>query len=87
VQLWLSRILLALVLFTALAFGALNGTQVELDVLLARWNLPLGVALLVFLVIGFLLGACALYLFKVFPLKREIASLKKAQLSSAQSKS
>jgi uncharacterized integral membrane protein len=58
----LSRILLILVLITAALFGAFNGRMVELDFVFAKLNLPLGVALLIFLVIGALVGAAVSYL-------------------------
>jgi uncharacterized integral membrane protein len=74
---WLSRGLLIVVSLLAIAFGALNGGFVELDLLMAQWRLPLGVALLAFLVLGVLIGASALYLLNVFPLKRELANLKR----------
>jgi len=74
---WLSRGLLIVVSLLAIAFGALNGSFVELDLLMAQWRLPLGVALLGFLVLGVLIGASALYLLSVFPLKRELANLKR----------
>jgi uncharacterized integral membrane protein len=74
---WVSRILLALLLLTALAFGALNGRFVELDLLLTQLNMPLGVALLSFMVMGVLIGAGALYLFWLFPLKRKLNALQR----------
>jgi uncharacterized integral membrane protein len=77
----LSRILLLMVLLTAILFGAFNGAMVELDFVLAKWNLPLGVALLGFLVIGALLGAAGCYWALVPKLK---ARLKAAVASSRQ---
>jgi len=74
---WFSRGFLALISLLAIAFGALNGSFVELDVLMAQWRLPLGVALLAFLVLGVLIGASAIYLLSVFPLKRELANFKR----------
>jgi uncharacterized integral membrane protein len=71
----LSRILLVIILLTAALFGAFNGRMVELDFVLSKWNLPLGVALLIFLVVGALVGAAGAYLAFVPKLR---AALKRA---------
>ncbi len=68
----LSRIILILTLITAAVFGAFNGGMVELDFVFAKWNLPLGVALLAFLVIGALVGVASAYLAFVPKLKTEL---------------
>lgn len=59
---WTYRIALALVVGLALLFGMFNGRLVELDFVLAVWQLPLGVALLAFLFIGVLIGGVAVWL-------------------------
>ncbi len=59
---WISRIVLATLLLLSLIFGMLNGSMIELDFGVTRWNLPLGVALLAFLAMGALIGALATYL-------------------------
>ena len=69
---WLSRALLLAVLLTAVIFGAVNGTLIELDFVWVKWNLPLGVALLGFLVVGALIGVAGGYLAFVPKLKTEI---------------
>jgi uncharacterized integral membrane protein len=69
---WLSRALLLVVLLTAVVFGAVNGTIIELDFVWVKWNLPLGVALLGFLVLGALLGVAGAYLAFVPKLKAEL---------------
>lgn len=63
---WLSRLILLLVLVIALCFGMLNGSMVELDVLMATWQLPLGVALMIFLAVGVLIGGLGVYLGQAF---------------------
>ena len=68
----LSRIFLLVILTTAAVFGAFNGAMVELDFVVAKWNLPLGVALLAFLVIGALTGVAGAYLAFVPKLKTQI---------------
>jgi uncharacterized integral membrane protein len=76
---WAARILLIVLLLTAILFGALNSTLVELDFLISKWNLPLGVALLAFFVSGAGVGLIAAYLAVVPRLRREIQVLKKSQ--------
>jgi uncharacterized integral membrane protein len=73
---WLVRIVVVVVLLTAAAFGALNSSIVELDVLFSTWRLPLGVALMLFFVMGATVGALVSYLALVPKLKREIARAK-----------
>ena len=68
----LSRIFLLVILTTAAIFGAFNGAMVELDFVFAKWNLPLGVALLGFLVIGALAGVAGAYLAFVPKLKTQL---------------
>ncbi len=68
----LSRIFLLTILTTAAVFGAFNGTMVELDFVFVKWNLPLGVALLGFLVIGALAGVAGAYLAFVPNLKTQL---------------
>ena len=68
----LSRIFLLVILTTAAVFGAFNGVMVELDFVVAKWNLPLGVALLGFLVIGALTGVAGAYLAFVPKLKSQL---------------
>lgn len=59
---WTYRLALALVVGLALLFGMFNGRLVELDFVVAVWQLPLGVALLGFLFIGVLIGGVAVWL-------------------------
>lgn len=59
---WTYRVALALVVGLALLFGMFNGRLVELDFVVAVWQLPLGVALLGFLFIGVLIGGVAVWL-------------------------
>lgn len=68
----LSRIFLLVILTTAAVFGAFNGAVVELDFVFAKWNLPLGVALLGFLVLGALAGVAGAYLAFVPKLKTQL---------------
>lgn len=68
----LSRIFLLVILTTAAVFGAFNGAMVELDFVVAKWNLPLGVALLGFLVLGALTGVAGAYLAFVPKLKTQL---------------
>lgn len=68
----LSRILLIVVLLAAAVFGAVNGSMIELDFIWTKWNLPLGVALLGFLVLGALVGAASAYLAFVPRLKAQL---------------
>lgn len=68
----LSRIILILLLLTAAVFGAVNGSMIELDFVWTKWTLPLGVALLGFLVFGALLGAAFAYLAFVPRLKAQL---------------
>lgn len=68
----LSRLLLIVIMLTAAVFGAVNGSMIELDFIWAKWNLPLGVALLGFLVLGALLGAASAYLAFVPRLKAQL---------------
>lgn len=67
-----SRILLIIIMVAAAAFGAVNGSMIELDFIWAKWNLPLGVALLAFLVLGAVLGAASAYLAFVPRLKAQL---------------
>ena len=61
-----------IILITAALFGAFNGAIVELDFVFAKWNLPLGVALLGFLVLGALAGVAGAYLAFVPKLKTQL---------------
>jgi uncharacterized integral membrane protein len=75
----LSRVALILILLTAALFGAFNGRMVELDFVFSKWNLPLGVALLSFLVIGALVGAAGAYLAFVPKLRAALKRVVDAQ--------
>ena len=59
-------------MLTAAVFGAVNGSMIELDFIWTKWNLPLGVALLGFLVLGAVLGAASAYLSFVPRLKAQL---------------
>lgn len=59
---WAYRLALALIIGLALLFGMFNGRLVELDFVFAVWKLPLGVALLVALFIGVLIGGVVVWL-------------------------
>ncbi len=74
---WTARVLLIVLLLMAILFGALNSSLVELDFLIAKWNLPLGVALLAFFVFGAGIGLVAAYLAVAPRMRREINALKK----------
>ena len=71
------RVVLALMLIAAGLFGALNGRSVELDFLMASASMPLGVALMLFLVLGTLIGAAAVYVTVVPKLRRQLTELRK----------
>lgn len=59
---WAWRIALALIVGLALLFGMFNGRLVELDFVVAVWQLPLGVALLAALFVGVMIGGIAVWL-------------------------
>jgi uncharacterized integral membrane protein len=81
VSTWISRIVLFALLLLSMIFGMLNGSMIELDFGVARWNLPLGVALLGFLAIGAVVGSLATYLTVVPKLRAQQRDLVK-KLSS-----
>ena len=74
---WLSRLLLLVMLATAVLFGAINSRVVAVDFLFAEWSLPLGVALMAFMVLGSAFGLCAVYLALIPSLHRQVRELKK----------
>lgn len=79
-------LLLAVVLFSIAGalFGALNPQAVTLDLYLWQHEVPLGSALLVALVCGWLLGGLAMWLARVPRLRRELRLARReiAQLQS-----
>ena len=68
----LSWVLAAAAVFLGLAFGALNGTPVTIDLYFYRLSLPLGGALLVALLIGTALGGGCVWLLRVLPLSSQL---------------
>lgn len=79
-------LLLAVVLFSIAGalFGALNPQAVTLDLYLWQRDVPLGSALLVALVCGWLLGGLVMWLVRVPRLRRELRAARRevAQLQS-----
>lgn len=72
-------LLLALVLFAIAGalFGALNPQSVTLDLYFLQRNVPLGSALLVALVCGWLLGGMVMWLVRVPRLRRELRATRR----------
>lgn len=75
---WFSLVLLVLAVLVGSLLGVLNPTPVTVDLLFIQLQIPLGLALSMSLVTGLLLGALALWIFQVLPLRARLRRAKKS---------
>lgn len=61
-----------------LLVGTLNSGSVQLDLLWAHFELPLGLALLLGFSVGVMLGLGAIYVMRVLPLRRQLRKARAA---------
>ncbi|MCG8464918.1 MAG: lipopolysaccharide assembly protein LapA domain-containing protein [Xanthomonadales bacterium] len=81
---WLSLIVIVLAITVGSFLGILNPEPAAVDLLFIQVQQSLGLVLSVTLVLGLLLGALALWLFRVVPLRARIRRLQKeAKLNRA----
>jgi putative membrane protein len=75
----LGFILVALVaIVVGLLVGTLNSSPVPLDLLWVKFELPLGLAILLGFSLGILLGLSAVYLARVLPLRLQLRKARSA---------
>lgn len=79
-------LIIIVVLFAAagVVFGALNADLVSYDLVVTRFAMPKGAALLGMLLLGWILGGLLVWLFAVQPLKRKLARARR-QISAHES--
>jgi len=81
---WLSLIVIVLAITVGSFLGILNPEPTAVDLLFVQVQQSLGLVLSVTLVLGLILGALALWLFRVVPLRARIRRLQKeAKLNRA----
>lgn len=66
-----------------LLFGALNAAPLSIELYLTRLEVSSGVALLAFALVGALLGGLVVLLSVAWPLRRELARIRRQQAAGA----
>jgi uncharacterized integral membrane protein len=70
-------IFMVLAIALGLLVGTLNNELVEVDLLWFQLNWPLGLLILAALAMGLLVGVCAVWLFRVLPLRMKLRKLQR----------